>query len=198
MARLFPALFPALLSLMAPMPGAAQPSVTPGELQRPNVVVIVRHASAPGLSDPPGFRLGDCATQRNLDAAGRQQATDLGAAWKTAGFRPTRVMSSAWCRCQETARLMNFGPVRVEPLLNSFFEADDATRTAQTERLSRLIDGLDPRPLSDGHASGRDRRADRPWGSHRGRRGHRIARAGRTAPRAGAGLGIQENPLHCR
>lgn len=145
MARLFPALFPALLSLMAPMPGAAQPSVTPGELQRPNVVVIVRHASAPGLSDPPGFRLGDCATQRNLDAAGRQQATDLGAAWKTAGFRPTRVMSSAWCRCQETARLMNFGPVRVEPLLNSFFEADDATRTAQTERLSRLIDGLDPK-----------------------------------------------------
>ncbi|CAG2146175.1 histidine phosphatase family protein [Cupriavidus plantarum] len=140
----FARLLPVLL-LVAPALGVAQPSVADASLRQPNVLVILRHASAPGLGDPPGFRIDDCRTQRNLDAAGRQQAVDLGAAWRRDGFRPTRVMSSAWCRCQETARLMDVGPVRVEPMLNSFFEAEGAARTAQTERLSRFIDSLDPK-----------------------------------------------------
>ncbi len=114
-------------------------------LRRPNVVVVLRHASAPGVGDPKGLRLGDCSTQRNLDERGRRQAAKLGEGFRAAGVRPTHIYSSAWCRCQDTARLMNLGPVQVQPLLNSFFEADPAARTAQTEKLSRLIDGLDPR-----------------------------------------------------
>jgi len=138
-------LLPALLLMLSSLCAAQPSSMTVAELRRPNLVVLIRHANAPGVGDPPSFRLDDCATQRNLDASGREQASALGAAWKAAGFNPTRVLSSAWCRCQDTARLMNFGPVHVEPLLNSFFEADSGTRTAQTESLSRFIDRLDPR-----------------------------------------------------
>lgn len=113
-------------------------------LARPNVVVMLRHANAPGIGDPDGFRLQDCATQRNLDHRGRTQAARLGAAWRAAGVRPTTVWSSAWCRCLETARLMDLGPVTVLPLLNSFF-GNSGSRERQTAQLSRFIDELDPR-----------------------------------------------------
>ncbi|HVR51197.1 MAG TPA: histidine phosphatase family protein [Pseudorhodoferax sp.] len=129
----------------AQVAAASQREIAVSELRHPNVVVVLRHASAPGVGDPPGFRLADCATQRNLDARGREQAARLGASWKAAGFRPTQVWSSAWCRCQDTARLMGVGPVQVQPLLNSFFGADAQRRDAQVAQLSRLIDGLDPR-----------------------------------------------------
>ena len=38
-------------------------------------VALIRHANAPpGYGgDPPGFRMDDCKTQRNLDELGRQQ-----------------------------------------------------------------------------------------------------------------------------
>lgn len=38
-------------------------------------VAVIRHTSTEsGIGDPPGFRLGDCSTQRNLSAAGREEA----------------------------------------------------------------------------------------------------------------------------
>lgn len=124
----------------------AQPIATlpVSALARPNVVVLLRHATAPGVGDPPGFDLRACPTQRNLDASGRAQAQRLGAAWRAAGFRPSAVWTSAWCRCQDTARLMDLGPATVLPLLNSFF-GDAGARTEQTADLSRFIDRLDPR-----------------------------------------------------
>ena len=41
-------------------------------------VIVLRHARAPGLGDPPDFRLGDCSTQRNLSTEGRRQAARIG------------------------------------------------------------------------------------------------------------------------
>lgn len=78
-------------------------------------VVILRHARAPGPQqgregDPPGFRLDDCATQRNLDAVGRKQATELGDMFRAHHVVVTRVMVSPWCRARDTANLMNLGP----------------------------------------------------------------------------------------
>src|SRR5437868_20659 len=43
------------------------------ELARPGVIVLFRHATAPGGGDPPGFKLDDCATPRNLDERGRAE-----------------------------------------------------------------------------------------------------------------------------
>jgi phosphohistidine phosphatase SixA len=82
-------------------------------LARGGHVALVRHGSAPpGYGgDPPGFRIDDCATQRNLDELGREQARALGEAFRRHGVRVDRVVSSPWCRCLDTARLMAVGPV---------------------------------------------------------------------------------------
>jgi phosphohistidine phosphatase SixA len=76
-------------------------------------VALIRHGNAPPGSggDPPGFRIDDCKTQRNLDELGREQARALGEAFRAHGVRVDRVVSSPWCRCLETARLMAVGPV---------------------------------------------------------------------------------------
>jgi len=76
-------------------------------------VALVRHGNAPpGYGgDPPGFKIDDCATQRNLDEKGRGQARALGEAFRRHGVRADKILSSPWCRCLETARLMALGPV---------------------------------------------------------------------------------------
>jgi phosphohistidine phosphatase SixA len=85
-------------------------------------VMMMRHAQTEaGVGDPPGYRLDDCASQRNLSAAGRAQARATGAGLRASGVRIARVRSSAWCRCRDTAELA-FGRHEVWPVLNSFFD----------------------------------------------------------------------------
>ena len=68
-------------------------------------VLLLRHARAPGTFDPPGFQLGDCRTQRNLDAEGRAQARRLGEWCRQRSLVVDSVRSSPWFRCMETANL---------------------------------------------------------------------------------------------
>ena len=82
-------------------------------------VVLIRHANAPGLADPPGVRADDCKTQRNLDDAGRAQARALGDVFRARGVKVSRVVSSPWCRCVETAQLMAVGTVETSTCLLS-------------------------------------------------------------------------------
>jgi phosphohistidine phosphatase SixA len=84
-------------------------------------VLLMRHAEAPGGGDPANLRLGDCNTQRNLDKAGRQQAQALGVWLKKQGVDQARLFTSPWCRCQDTATLLDLGPATTEPSLASFF-----------------------------------------------------------------------------
>jgi phosphohistidine phosphatase SixA len=72
-------------------------------LRAGGVVLALRHAVAPGTFDPPGFRLGDCATQRNLSDEGRAQARRIGRWFADRRLVPARVRSSPWCRCLDTA-----------------------------------------------------------------------------------------------
>lgn len=95
-------------------------------LAQPGHVLLLRHAQAPGVGDPSGFVLGDCATQRNLDDVGRAQAKALGERLRAAGITQARIYSSQWCRCRETARLLALGPVEELPALNSFFNQPEA------------------------------------------------------------------------
>jgi phosphohistidine phosphatase SixA len=104
----------------------------------------MRHARAPGTGDPSGFKLGDCATQRNLDASGREQARRIGESLRRHGIAPDLVLTSAWCRSTDTARLLGAGPVVVEPLLNSFF-GQEGRGGEQTRRVSARIAELGAR-----------------------------------------------------
>lgn len=85
-------------------------------------VLLLRHALAPGFGDPSNFQLRDCQTQRNLDEVGREQARRIGRTFREAGVQFAGVYSSQWCRCLETARLLDVGEVQELPALNSFFQ----------------------------------------------------------------------------
>ena len=99
--------------------------------------ILIRHAIAPGAGDPQSVRLGDCATQRNLSQAGREQAARIGARLRGSGIASARVYSSRWCRAAETARLLGLGPVTELPALDSFFSQGDGP--AQTRALRKWI-----------------------------------------------------------
>lgn len=106
-------------------------------------VALIRHAEAPGTGDPPGYRLDDCATQRNLSPEGRAQAARLGEAFRRAGIAAAEIRSSAWCRCRDTAAGLALGPVQVAGPLNSFFGAP-ASAADSTAAMRQLIAGLPP------------------------------------------------------
>ena len=132
----------ALLVLAFLAPPAAADSVWEA-LRQPGAVVILRHSYAPGAFDPPDARLDDCSTQRNLDAAGRAQATRIGEAFRQHGIDVGAVLSSPRCRCLETGRLA-FG--RAEPWL----PLQGALRDAEQRR--RLVTEIQAR--IDAHREG--------------------------------------------
>ena len=107
-------------------------------LKDPDAIAVMRHALAPGTGDPSGFTLGDCSTQRNLDERGREQARKIGNAFRDRGIDFDLVLTSQWCRTQETAELLGVGPVVDAPSLNSFFQ-DFSTRDRQTRETLQLI-----------------------------------------------------------
>jgi phosphohistidine phosphatase SixA len=90
-------------------------------------VALVRHAG--GAGDPPGFRLDDCATQRNLTDKGRAEARRLGEQFRSEDVVVGKLMSSQWCRCQETAALMDLGPVELTSTFNNAFTLRDRVGT---------------------------------------------------------------------
>ena len=104
------------------------------------VIVLMRHAATtPGVGDPPGFDLGKCATQRNLSAAGRDDARAIGAAFRHHNIVPGGVWSSRWCRCLETARLA-FDGVKPEATLDSMFRVDQASGAARVRDLHNRLE----------------------------------------------------------
>lgn len=106
----------------AGVPARAGEPVLVERLQAGGHVLMIRHALAPGTGDPTGFRLEDCATQRNLNGTGREQARAIGAWLRERGIERARVYASQWCRCLETAELLDLGPVTELPALNSFYQ----------------------------------------------------------------------------
>ena len=109
-------------------------------LKKPDHVLLMRHAVAPGIGDPAGYKLQDCKSQRNLDATGRAQAQKTGQWLKAQGVGNALVFSSAWCRCKETAENLAFGTPALEASLNSFF--DDMRQGPQSNlNLQKFIVG---------------------------------------------------------
>ena len=87
-------------------------------------VLFLRHAFAPGMDAngrPDKFKIDDCATQRNLDSIGVDQATLIGKRFITNEIKFGIIYSSQWCRCLETAQLLDLGEVTGEVALNSGF-----------------------------------------------------------------------------
>ncbi len=141
MTRLLLAVASIAVFFLLPLPTVADMRFA--RLSEPGIVAVVRHAHAPGTGDPASFTVDDCATQRNLGARGRQQAREIGAAIRAAGAIVDRVLTSQWCRCRDTARLLDLGPVEDLPALNSFFR-NPARADRQTADLRQFLSGLPP------------------------------------------------------
>jgi phosphohistidine phosphatase SixA len=111
------------------------------ELAKSGSIVVFRHATAPGVGDPAGFRLDDCATQRNLSEQGRAEARKLGEQFRAHKIQIGSVLTSQWCRTRETARLAFGSQPRDEPVFNSFFGQSPEAREAQTAQARAVLAG---------------------------------------------------------
>ncbi|MGJ7459115.1 histidine phosphatase family protein [Halomonas sp. RA08-2] len=105
-------------------------------------VALMRHALAPGVGDPLGFRLEECDTQRNLSSEGREQARGVGERFREQGIVVGAVYASRWCRALETAQLLGLGEVVPTPALDSFFR-DRGEADIRTSAVRALIHDWD-------------------------------------------------------
>lgn len=126
-----------LLAVSWTSASATTPESIWAALREPGAIVLFRHATAPGVGDPPQFRLGDCATQRNLDEHGRIEARRIGVAFRAHGVEVGDVLNSRWCRARDSASLAFPGRPKDEPAFDSFFERsqDEARSTAAAREL---------------------------------------------------------------
>jgi len=108
------------------------------DLQDGQHVLLMRHADAPGFGDPAGYVIGQCSTQRNLGDYGKRQAKAIGAWLTNQGIQKSEVFSSPWCRCLDTANLLNKGSVKTEASLGSFFD-NMSLEKRQTKALEMFI-----------------------------------------------------------
>ena len=90
-------------------------------LKKGGNIIFIRHAIAPGNGDPQNFDISNCSTQRNLSKNGELQALKIGKFFKENDIKLTKVLSSEWCRCKDTAKIA-FGNYETKNFLNSFYD----------------------------------------------------------------------------
>ena len=112
-------------------------------------LLLMRHTLAPGTGDPAGFVLEDCSSQRNLNNEGRQQAKRWGQLLREKYSSDITVYSSQWCRCLETAQLLQLSQPLALPALNSFFagRGDAAKQTKALLQQFSIIQTAQPTVL---------------------------------------------------
>jgi broad specificity phosphatase PhoE len=121
-----------LLGLALAAPALADDAAAWAALAQGGHAVLLRHATTdPGVGDPPGYRVGDCASQRNLSAAGREQARALGKRVEASGASIGPVLTSRFCRCVDTATLA-FGRAEPYAALDNIFD-DRGAEPARTK-----------------------------------------------------------------
>ena len=91
------------------------PALLVTELRRGGYVLYFRHTSTDFSQDDARSRgFDDCANQRNLTDAGREQARAIGSAVRKLDLPIDKVIASPLCRTMETARLA-FGQAEPVP-----------------------------------------------------------------------------------
>ena len=83
-------------------------------------LIFIRHAYAPGGGDPDNFDISNCASQRNLNDEGVEQAKKIGNFFLEKNIMIDKIFSSEWCRCKQTAKYA-FKNYETKSFLNSFF-----------------------------------------------------------------------------
>jgi phosphohistidine phosphatase SixA len=102
---------------------------------RAGAVLLMRHTqTVAGVGDPPGWRLDQCATQRNLDERGIAHAQRIGRWFEAQRLTVSTVRNSPWCRARDTARLAFGRSDDWAPLSNIFEDRSGADGQADAVR----------------------------------------------------------------
>ena len=102
-------------------------------------LIFIRHAYAPGGGDPDNFDISNCASQRNLNKEGIEQAITIGKFFLKNHMEQNLVLSSEWCRCKQTAKYA-FNDYKTKSFLNSFFSQKFAhNKNNQIKELKEYI-----------------------------------------------------------
>ncbi|MEM8592896.1 MAG: ester cyclase [Pseudomonadota bacterium] len=95
---------------------------------RDDVVYLMRHGPTDwSKRDVVNVSPSDCSNQRVLSPEGIEQMRDLGSLLAEKGIVPSRIVTSEWCRNQQTLRYIAEGYHRVDPtmLFGAKVEVDD-------------------------------------------------------------------------
>lgn len=109
-------------------------------MKQPGVVLMMRHAYAPGVGDPSNFKLGDCSTQRNLNQQGIDQAKKIGQWLSLQGIQTAEVYTSPLCRCVDTAFYLNKGKLKKLDAIGSTFNESDYALPAKKSLTQWMLD----------------------------------------------------------
>ena len=102
-------------------------------------LIFIRHAYAPGSGDPDNFDLSNCASQRNLNQEGIDQAKNINKFFLKKHMDNSSVISSEWCRCKQTAKYA-FKNYKIKSFLNSFFSKKfEHNKAKQIKELKEFI-----------------------------------------------------------
>ena len=143
MVRLLPSRWLAAFGLAALACVAQADDALWKRLQGGGHVVLIRHAvTVPGVGDPPGMQLTDCATQRNLSDAGREEAAVLGRRLRDYKVPVGEVLASPWCRTLETARIVFGREAKPLPALGNLF----GRRELEAQQVAALRKVVEQRP----------------------------------------------------
>ncbi len=114
---------------------------------RAGAALLMRHTqTTAGVGDPPGWRLDQCGTQRNLDQRGIAHAQRIGRWFAEQRLAVTTVRNSPWCRARDTARLA-FGRSEDWPALANIFE-DRSGADRQADAVRQFVRSMKPGELA--------------------------------------------------
>ena len=108
-------------------------------LREGGLVILLRHTSTDSFVPGEGAHDDqDCASQRNLDERGKQEARDVGAAFKSLGIPVGTVLTSPYCRCVDTGKLA-FGKGTPSEDLAVFDELSGPEKEARGKLIRKLL-----------------------------------------------------------
>lgn len=137
---------PACSGLAAPRPeGPLAGEELVDALREGGFVLYLRHTETTESGVDDLASLGDCAAQRKLTDAGRQDAREIGDALDALEIPVARVVASPFCRTVETAELA-FGRTDTDPALLALasIDQDPERQDAAKKAGARLIATVPP------------------------------------------------------
>jgi phosphohistidine phosphatase SixA len=108
-------------------------------LERGGYTIVFRHAKTDwSQTDGSKREAGSCAEQRNLSEEGRTQARAIGAGFTALRIPVGEVLSSAYCRTLETARI-GFGVGQTDDRVTSVFQLGEPLRSQRIAGFKALL-----------------------------------------------------------